>query len=403
VKLAITRGTFGPLRDQPVHLVSAGKASKAMAAAACARFGDLVRSCVIAAPKADRIIPIGNCVTLNAGHPLPDDASVEAGTHALAAATSTGGDWLLVLLSGGASAMLALPAAPLTLEDKRRTTAALLRTGTAIDRINIVRKHLSAIKGGRLAVAATRSLTLAISDVHAPVPDDPSAIASGPTVADPSTYDDALAIAASVEGVPDRVLQHLKLGAAGAIEETIKPGDPRLDRALFEVIGGRETAMAAAADTARSLGYFVETVSEPVVGEARDASLWFVARAHAIAHDGLRPLCVIASGETTVRVTGSGTGGRNQEFALAATPVVAGIGRAAIIASAGTDGVDGPTDAAGAFVDSSTLERSQRAGLDWQASLQANDAYHFFEALGDLIKWGPTGTNVGDIQVMLIA
>jgi glycerate 2-kinase len=161
--------------------------------------------------------------------------------------------------------------------------------------------------------------------------------------------------------------------------------------------------MAAAAAEAASLGYVVEVLPDPVTGEARHASLQFVRRAYAIARNAGRPLCVIASGETTVHVSGDGLGGRNQEFALAAIPLIAGIGRAALLAAAGTDGIDGPTDAAGAIVDSSTLERAQRAGLDWEEALRNNDAYRFFEPLGDLVKWGATGTNVGDLQVMLIA
>jgi glycerate 2-kinase len=342
-------------------------------------------------------------ITLEPGHPVPDAESIEAGTRALALARRAGDDWLLVLLSGGASAMLAAPRPPLTLDQKIEATRALLPAGLPIDRLNCVRKHLSAIKGGQLGARAKRSLTLAISDVHAPVPDDLSVIASGPTAPDASTFAEALEISTSVGGVPAAVLEHLERGVAGLLEETIKPGDPRLAHALHQVIGNRRTAMEGAARAAASLGYAVEVLTEPLVGEARESSQRFVSRAHALAHGGSRPLCVIAAGETTVRVSGAGLGGRNQEVALAATPFVAAIGRAAVLASAGTDGTDGPTDAAGAIVDSSTLERSQRAGLDWQASLRANDAYHFFLPLGDLLRWGPTGTNVGDLQIMLIA
>lgn len=365
--------------------------------------GDRLQRCVVAGQRGFREGAPEHWSIFTAGHPMPNEASADAGRLAIETAHNTGDGWLVVLLSGGASAMLAVPAPPLTLDQKIDATSALLRAGTPIDRMNCVRKHLSAIKGGQLAAAAPRSLTLAISDVHAPLSDDPSVIGSGPTVADATTFAEALEVVRSVDGFPVAAVEHLKRGAAGGVPETTKPSDERLATAHYAVIGNRRTAMAAAAAAAASLGYVVEVLTDPVTGESRDASLQFVRRAHAIARNAGRPLCVIASGETTVRVSGNGLGGRNQEFALAATPYIAGIGRAALLAAAGTDGIDGPTEAAGAVVDSSTLERAERAGLDWQEALRNNDAYRFFEPLGDLIKWGPTGTNVGDIEVMLIA
>lgn len=374
-----------------------------MAAALSGMLGDRLQGCVVAGPRDARTIVHARWTAFDAGHPVPNEASVAAGIHALETARAIGDGWLVVLLSGGASAMLAVPAPPLTLDEKTAATSALLRAGTPIDRLNCVRKHLSAIKGGQLGAAAARSLTLAISDVHAPVPDDPSVIGSGPTVADASTFADALDVVDGVDGFPETAVEYLRRGASGRVPETIKPSDSRLAATHYAVIGGRLTAMSAAAAEAASLGYLVEAMRDPITGEAREASLEFVRRAHAVARHAGRPLCVLASGETTVRVTGDGLGGRNQEFALAATPFIAGIGRAAILAAAGTDGIDGPTDAAGAIVDSSTLERAQRAGLDWESALRNNDAYRFFEPLDDLIKWGPTGTNVGDILVMLIA
>jgi hydroxypyruvate reductase len=269
--------------------------------------------------------------------------------------------------------------------------------------LNCVRKHLSGIKGGWLAVACPRSVTLAISDVHGPVADDPSIIGSGPTVADPSTFADALAIVREVSGVPESVGIHFERGVRGEIPETIKPADPRLGQASYEIIGNRQTALGGASRVAASLGYGVAVLERATEGEARAASHDFVAHARRLAASGERPLCVLAAGESTVAVKGHGLGGRNQEFALAATPFIGSLGRASVLASVGTDGVDGPTPAAGALVDSSTLERAQRVGVDWESSLADNDAYHFFEPLGDLIVWGPTGTNVGDIQVFLVA
>ena len=311
---------------------------------------------------------------------------------------------MLVLLSGGASAMLAAPAEGLSLADKVETTSALLRAGVAIDGLNAVRKHLSRIKGGRLAATAGRTITLALSDVHGPSEDDPSVIGSGPTVADNTTYADALrVIGESGAKVPPGVVSHLKRGSRKEIAETLKPGDPRLLATTFEIIGNRHTVLKAALRAAQDRGYVSHVLPAATTGEAREAAQRFFEEARWIAAAGARPVCVLAVGETTVTVKGEGKGGRNQEFALALAPTIGEFGRATALASAGTDGIDGPTDAAGAIVDSSTLERAARAGVDWRQSLAANDSYHFFEPLGDLVRWGPTGTNVGDLQVFLIA
>jgi hydroxypyruvate reductase len=365
---------------------------------------------VVAGPAVSGYTPGPRLERHAAGHPYPNDASLEAAMRALhhASTLRDGVDesdaCLLVLLSGGASAMLASPAEGLTLTDKIDTTSTLLRAGVAIDGLNTVRKHLSRIKGGRLAVAAPRTITLALSDVHGPVEDDPAVIGSGPTVADPTTYADALqVIASSGAPVPASALRHLACGARGEIEETPKPGDPRLVRSTFDVIGNRHSVLEAALRSAQDRGYVTHMLPVATTGEAREAAQRFFAEARWLAADGPRPFCVLAAGETTVTVRGEGVGGRNQEFALALVPTIGALGRAAAFASAGTDGIDGPTDAAGAIVDSSTLERANRAGVDWRQSLAANDAYHFFEPLGDLVQWGPTGTNVGDLQVFLVA
>jgi glycerate-2-kinase len=360
---------------------------------------------VVAGPRiGSRRLP-GHLDWYEAAHPRPDNASVAAAERALSIAseqrdTTT----LVVLLSGGASAMLSAPASGVSLADKVATTTSLLSAGVPIAGLNCVRKHLSRIKGGRLATAARRTITLAISDVHTPVADDPSTIGSGPTVADPSTYAHAQAvIAASGAAVPEAIAAHLDRGARGEIEETVKPGDPRLAESLFLVIGNRHAALEGAMRAAQARGYSVITIPDATSGEARTAGQEFLSHGRWLASDVPRPVCVLASGETTVAVRGGGRGGRNQEFALAAAPTIASAGRAAVMASVGTDGIDGPTDAAGALVDSATLDRAQRAGVDWEAALAANDAYRFFEPLGDLIKSGPTGTNVGDLHVLLIA
>jgi hydroxypyruvate reductase len=335
------------------------------------------------------------------GHPVPTVDSERAGRAALALADAVGPDGiLLVLLSGGASALMAAPAGGVTLDDKRATTDRLLRGGADIYALNTVRKHLSAIKGGHLAARVRGTcVALVISDV---VGDDLSVIASGPTVPDASTYADALEVLrrfGGEEAYPAAVVTRLR--QAGV--ETPKAGDARLARSRTHVIGSRHEAMRGAADAAAALGYTVVRIDDPVVGDARTSAVDHVRNAMAQAGGGARPVCVVSSGETTVRVTGSGKGGRNQEFALAAAPLLAGAGALAAIASAGTDGIDGPTDAAGAVADDTTVRRAAALGLAPDRHLSDNNAYAFFDALGDLIHTGPTGTNVGDLQVLLIA
>ena len=298
------------------------------------------------------------------GHPLPNEESFAAGAAALrlADANRARGETLVVLLSGGASAMLAAPADGVTLAEKIAATRELLRSGKPIAEINAVRRRMSAIKGGKLALRAGRSITYAISDVHAPIEDDPSVIGSGPAF-----------LREPVDGVEAR----------------------------FVLAGSRRDAMEGAAAAARRLGYEIEVMAPPTLGEAAGAGRTFVDRALAGASRAERSLCVIASGETTVTLGGStGVGGRNQEFALAAAMAMAKTGDVAL-ASVGTDGIDGPTDAAGAIVDSMTIARAQAIGLDASVALARHDSYPFFRTLGDLIVTGPTGTNVGDVQIFV--
>jgi len=374
-----------------------------MAAAASRMLERPVRGGLVVAPDPADVPPAFELVV--GGHPLPTPASEAAGRQAIALAESTAPDeTLLVLLSGGASALMAVPADGVTLDAKRATTQQLLRAGADIYALNTVRKHLSAIKGGWLA-ARTRGAcrTLVISDV---VGDDLSVIASGPTVPDASTFVDAVALVERFGGArayPPAVVARLRRGAAGALPETPKPGDARFASSSTTLIGSRRDAMAGAASDAASRGYHVVRLDDPVVGDARTTAVAHVRAALARAAGVGRPACVVSSGETTVRVTGSGTGGRNQEFALAAAAPLAELGGDALVASAGTDGIDGPTDAAGAIADTTTLERARAAGLSPDRYLSDNDAYAFFSALGDLIHTGPTGTNVGDLQVILLA
>lgn len=339
----------------------------------------------------------------DASHPAPNAASEAAGTRALVlAAESRPRGVLVVLLSGGASAMLAVPAAGIALADKIESARALMHAGVAIGDLNCVRKHLSAVKGGRLAAAAGQTVTLAISDVHGPIADDPAVIGSGPTVADPTTCVEALEIvrrAGLMESLPPAVIAHLDR----ASDESPKPGDSRLAQSAYHVIGNRQNAMDGARQAARALGYAVRVVESATDGEAREAGAAFAA--DGLRESGAGPVCVIASGETTVHVRGTGRGGRNQEFALGALPLVdsrASRAAAVALASAGTDGIDGPTDAAGAIVDNTTSARARDRGVRAQDALASNGAYDFFAAVDDLIKWGPTGTNVGDLHVLLV-
>lgn len=361
--------------------------------------GIVIPAGVVAGPRVDAHSLRAAFETFAASHPSPNAASEEAGRRALELANGSKADGrLLVLLSGGASSLLAVPANGLSLSEKVDTARALMNAGVAIADLNCVRKHLSAIKGGRLGAAASRVLTLAISDVHGPIADDPAVIGSGPTVADPTTFADALRVVRTASlgsPLPARVVAHLERGD----DETPKPGDARLSSSTFEVIGHRRTAMEGAAAEARRRGYQVEIIEAATTGEARDAGLAFAR--WAVQRAGEPPTCVIASGETTVHVRGSGRGGRNQEFALGAAAALDVQTRVAAVGSAGTDGIDGPTDAAGAVVDTDTVTRASRAGLDVVRALESNGAYDFFAPLGDLIVWGPTGTNVGDLHVLL--
>ena len=300
-----------------LRVIAVGKAAPFMAQAFFQVAGARVRGGIVIGTHLPIELP-PVLTWIPSSHPLPDERSVVAGRCALAVARETQPDeTLVVLLSGGGSALMAIPAGDLTLEDKRLTVDALLKGGADITALNTVRKHLSAVKGGRLAAAAGGAVVcLAISDV---VGDDLSVIASGPTVPDPSTFGDAWNYIQRLgleNRVPPAAAAHLRAGLAGKIEETPKPGDARFERSVTRVIGGRMNAMDGARETARALGYEVVVIQDPIVGEARTAAPALFARARALSAGRHGPLCVIASGETTVKVTGKGRGGRNQEMAL---------------------------------------------------------------------------------------
>jgi hydroxypyruvate reductase len=337
------------------------------------------------------------------GHPVPDAAGA-AGAARIAALAELAGanDLVLCLISGGASALLPLPADGITLEEKQATTRELLACGANIHEMNALRKHISRIKGGQLArLAAPAAVeSLLLSDV---IGDNLDVIGSGPTAPDASTFADVAAILARFgirDRIPASVRKRIDRGVCGEIPETPKPGDPLFARVRNTVIGSNRLALDAAARAARALGYRTLVLSSEIQGETRDVARMHAAIAREIVHTGRPvkpPACIITGGETTVTLRNSGLGGRNQEFALAAAIDIAGLDRV-VVFSAGTDGTDGPTDAAGAIADGRTLARKP----DAQAYLDANDSYHYFEPLGDLIKTGPTNTNVMDVRLILV-
>jgi glycerate 2-kinase len=388
-------------RSERIRVLCAGKAAAAMAAGASRVLGRRVVSGLVVGTK---LVDVPAPFEMMAGgHPLPTAASEQAGRRALALAASVEpGERFLCLLSGGASALMAVPAPGISLEDKTDTTRRLLMAGADITALNCVRKHLSGIKGGGLALRSTSGChTLAISDV---VGDDVTVIGSGPGVPDCSRFTDAIEALREFGGLdtyPVAVRQRLVAGERGEYPETLDPDHERAQRVTSTVIGGRLNAMDGACAAAERLGYRVVRIDEPIVGEARQAAREHIQRIIAWTR-GLRgPICVVSSGETTVRVTGGGMGGRNQEFVLAAAEDVQALGREVLFASVGTDGVDGPTHAAGALADGSSVERARRLGLDRAAALNDNNSHAFFAALGDLVVTGETGTNVGDLQLFL--
>jgi glycerate-2-kinase len=379
-----------------ISLLAVGKAASAMAHACSELHGVLTG--VVIGTHGDA--PAG-LKWFESAHPVPDFRSERAARAALTLAGSCAPDQrLVVVVSGGASSLMALAADGVAFQDKQAVISRLLAEGADITALNCVRKHLSAIKGGRLAQACRAPLDAwLLSDV---VGDDPSVIGSGPTVPDPTTFGDALAVLDRFGGrvaYPAPIVGHLEAGEAGRIGETPKR-QADLARVTTRVIGSAGRALEGAAVVARARGYEVVRRLTPITGDARLAAADHVAWIRGIVGVPGRRVCVLASGETTVRVTGQGRGGRNQEFALAAAMAIE---RAAwCVASVGTDGVDGPTDAAGAWVDGLTLDRARRLGLDPMAYLHDNDSWSFFRRVGGHIATGPTDTNVGDVQIVLI-
>jgi hydroxypyruvate reductase len=387
-------------RYDNVYVVGAGKAGASMAQAAERVLGKRITTGLINVKYGHtaklRRIELNEC-----GHPVPDEAGVNGAARIAAIAESAGAnDLVLCLISGGGSALMPLPAEGITLREKQETTRQLLACGANIHEMNALRKHISRIKGGQLArLAAPATIeSLLLSDV---IGDNLDVIGSGPTAPDASTFAEVAAILAKYKiSLPASVRERIDRGLRGEIPETPKPGDPLFARAGNTVIGSNRLALDAAARTARELGYRTLILASEIQGETRDVARMHAAIAREIVQTGRPvkpPACIITGGETTVTLRGQGLGGRNQEFVLAAAIDIAGLDNV-VVFSAGTDGTDGPTDAAGAIADGGTLSRQP----DAQRYLDANDSYHYFEALGDLVKTGPTNTNVMDVRIILV-
>ncbi len=382
-----------------IWVVGAGKAAAPMASAVMALLGDRVQGGVVVTKYGHVAAPERHLAAsldlIEAGHPVPDENSLR-GAQAIADVARRAGerDLLLCLISGGGSALLTLPVPGMTLADLQSLTDALLRSGATIQEINTVRKHCSGIKGGHLArlAAPATIITLILSDV---VGDALDVIASGPTVPDPTTIADAQAILARYAILPENPIP---------FQETPKPGDPPFERVQHVIVASNRLAALAAVDEARRQGFHSMLLSTYIEGEARE-----VARVAAALAKGVRtfgdplppPACLVWGGETTVTIRGTGRGGRNQELALAAALALDGWPDVLLMALA-TDGSDGPTDAGGAIVSGETVARARQHGLDPYAALANNDSYSFFDQLGDLIRTGPTGTNVNDLLFLLI-
>ena len=389
-------------RFRGIYVVGAGKAGASMAQAAERVLGRRIAAGLLNV-KYGHTAKLRRIETNECGHPVPDQNGVAGAERIAQIAAGAGKDDLVVcLISGGASALMPLPADSITLEEKQATTRLLLASGANIHEINSIRKHISRIKGGQLARLASpaRVESLMLSDV---IGDNLDVIGSGPTAPDASTFAGALEILGRYgirERVPASVRERIEQGAGGAVPETPKPEDPVFARVRNAIVGSNRLALDAAASRARALGYRTLVLSSEIQGEAREIARMHAAIASEMARTGRPmkpPACVITGGETTVTLRGDGLGGRAQEFVLAAALDIAGVDNV-VVFCAGTDGTDGPTNAAGAVADGQTLGRKP----DARRYLDRNDSYHYFEALNDLIITGPTNTNVMDVCIVLV-
>ena len=389
-----------------VVVAGMGKAGGAMAAAVEEAWGDRIAGGLVAV-KDGCLAPTRRVRLAEAGHPVPDERGAAAAEAIRALASAAGaGDLLLVLISGGGSALTPAPVPPISLADKQQVTRLLLAAGATINEINAVRKHCSLLKGGQLARAAApaRTHALVLSDV---IGDPLDVIASGPTAPDASTFAEALAVLDRFElrtPAPASIVDRLERGVRGEAPETPKPGDPLFERVSADIIANNALVVGAASVEARRLGLHPYVLTREMAGEARAAAGDLVALARRVrAGQGpvAPPACLIAGGEVTVTVRGAGRGGRCQELALAAALGLEGVAGAALLA-AGTDGSDGPTDAAGAIVDGGTAARARAQGLDPAARLAENDSHPILAGTGDLLVTGPTNSNLLDLYLVVI-
>lgn len=391
-----------------IFVLGGGKASGAMAEGIWEILGHTIADGVINVLKGSASKFSTGRITLNeARHPIPDEGGIVGVTKMLEILDGlTEKDLVIFLISGGGSALMPLPQKGITLEEMQNVTTSLLKSGAYIDEINTVRKHISQIKGGRMAIRAYPAtlLCFVLSDV---VGDSLTSIASGPTVPDTTTYDDAISVLRRYsiwQSIPESVKRCLRDGVEGRIPESLKPGDLRFKKVQNLILGSNRVALQAAMEKAKQLGYNSMILSTFIEGEARHIGTAIAGIAREILTSGLpleRPAILLCGGETTVTVMGDGLGGRNQELVLSAALRLRGLD-GVVVASIGTDGIDGPTDAAGAIIDGSTWNRSREKGLNLEMSLNDNDSYTFFNQLSDLIITGPTGTNVNDVMIIIV-
>lgn len=389
-----------------IYIIGIGKAAAAMAQPLEKILGDFLTGGIIIV-KYGHTLPLNKVRIIQAGHPVPDEAGYQGAQECVRILQRSGSkDLIFFLISGGGSALFPYPVKGLTLEDKQKTTNVLLEAGADIQEINTLRKHLSRVKGGRSAqlVHPATLITLILSDV---IGDKLDSIASGPTVPDISTFADCLDIINKYnikDSLPPAASEIFNKGIQGEIEETPKPGNPIFEKTRNHIIGNNLFALKAAQKKAEKLGFNTLLLSTSIEGETKDAAKVHAAIAREILASGnpiKPPACVLSGGETIVTIRGRGKGGRNQEFVLASAIGIAGMKNTTIL-SCGTDGTDGPTDAAGAIADGTTVNRAMNIGMDPVHYLKTNDSYHFFKRLNDLIITGPTYTNVMDLRIILI-
>ncbi len=395
------------LKDyQNIYVIGAGKGTAPMARAIEDILGDKLTDGLVVV-KYGHTEPLSRIKIIEAAHPVPDEAGLMGAKEILAMAeNATDNDLVVCLISGGGSALFPQPPDGIRLDDKQETTRILLACGATIHEINTIRKHLSLIKGGFLAksVYPATLVTLIISDV---IGDDLDIIASGPTVADQSSFGDCIDIIKKykiINSLPPSVTKHLELGHIGAIPETPKQSHPCFAKAYQLVIASNRDAIAHVEKEALNRGYHTCVLSTMLQGESREIAKALVAvgkECAAFKRPVKTPACIITGGETTVTIKGNGKGGRNQEMALSAAIEMQG-SREMMFLSCGTDGNDGPTDATGAVVDNNTISKAQEMKLDPLYYLENNDSYHFFQKAGGYVKTGPTNTNVMDVQILLV-